>query len=102
MTNHEIVEKNLKLIRTCVSYQFKNKPKEFLEDYFHDLIVELLEYDNEKMNNAENEGHFNALVTKFIRNSVYSKTSKFYRRYVRWDRQTDEISEREKRIPDGD
>lgn len=101
MTNKEIVEKYLNngLIDKCLDYQFSKVSKEYKEDYKNDLILELLEYDNAKMNDADN-GHFNALLTRIIQNNIFSKTSWYYRRYIRWDRSTDEITEKERQIAD--
>ena len=102
MTNREIVDKYLEsgLIDRCLDYQFNKISKEYKEDYKNDLILELLEYDNAKMNDADRNGHFNALVTRIIQNNVFSKTSWYYRRYIRWDRNTDEITDREREIAD--
>lgn len=99
MTNTEIVEENIKLIEDCVNYQFARvKDKQFKEDLLHDLVIELIGYS--KLQKVHEEGHLNALVTRMIRNNIYSSTSWYYRRYIRPDRQGDEITEREKNIPD--
>lgn len=100
MTNKEIVEKYLDngLIDRCLDYNFNKISKEYKEDYKNDLILELLTYD--KLAKAEEEGHVNALLTRMIRNNVFSRTSWYYRRYIRWDRNTDEITDRERNIAD--
>lgn len=99
MTNTEIVEENIKLIEDCVSFQFaKIKDKQFKEDLLHDIVIELIDY--KKLQKVYAEGHLNALVTRVIRNNIYSSTSWYYRRYIRPDRQADEITEKEKNIPD--
>lgn len=95
MTNEEIISKNLELIRTCVECQFAKLSKEYMEDFFHDLVIELLEYDNGKLNNAVAGNHLNALITKFIRNNIYSKTSWYYRRYRKWEALTEELDYKE-------
>lgn len=100
-TNNEIVEENIKLIEDCVNYQFaKIKDKQFKEDLLHDLVIELIGYS--KLLKVYEEGHLNALVTRMIRNNIYSSTSWYYRRYIRPDRQADEITEKERQIPDGE
>lgn len=103
MTNQEIVDIYLNngLIRTCVDYQFMKQDKTYKEDYFQDLIVELLLFDNEKLNDAHARNHMNALLTRIIQNNLFSNTSWFYRRYRKWDSLTDEISDKELNIPDG-
>ena len=101
--NREIVEKYIEngLIDDCVSFQFaKVKEKQYMEDLKNDLILELYSY--KKLAQVEKEGHMNALVTRMIRNNVYSSTSWYYRRYIRPDRQADEITEKERQIPDGE
>lgn len=100
--NREIVQRHLDdgLIDDCISYQFAKvkTSHQFKEDLKNDLIVELLEY--EKLADADKEGHFNALLTRMIRNNIYSSTSWYYRRYIRPDIKSDEITEKERQIPD--
>lgn len=104
MTNQEIVDIYLKsgLIRKCVDYQFMKQDKTYKEDFFQDLIIDLLTFDNQKLNDAHSNNHFNALITKIIKNNVFSKTSWYYRRYRKWDALTDEITKKELDIPDED
>lgn len=104
MTNKEIVEKYLKsgLIDRCLDYQFAKQDKEYKEDYKNDLILDLLEYDNAKLSDADENRHMNALLTRIIQNNIFSKTSWYYRRYIRYDRNSSEITERERNIADGD
>ena len=101
MTNKEIVEKYLEngLIDRCLDYQFSRIDKEYKEDYKNDLIIELLEYD--KLDQVEADGKMNAFLTRCIQNNVFSSTSWYYRRYKRYDRNSREITEREKNIADG-
>lgn len=97
LSNKEIVDSHLPLIKRCVDYQFsqsKNSAdKENRDDFFQDLIIILYEYDNEKLNDAlsKGEGTLNALITRIIINNIYSKTSKYYRDYKRWPMITDDI-----------
>lgn len=96
LENREIVEIYLNngLIKQCVECQFsKLKDRQFEEDFFQDLVLTLLEYDNDKMNDAHNNKHFNALVTKIICNNVFSKTSPYYKNYYRQRNRESEITE---------
>ena len=104
MTNEEILNIYLEngLIDKCLDHQFAKMDKQFKGDYRNDLVIDLLEYDNAKLNSAHEGKHMNALLTRIIQNNIFSKTSWYYRRYVRFDRQTDEITEREKNIPDNE
>lgn len=102
ISNSEIIEKNLDLIQTCIDCQFAKLKdpgkKQFKDDIRNDIIIELLEYDPEKMNNAWENKHFNALVTKVIINNIYSTTSRFYNKYLKFDRQTDDIDDYEEQF----
>lgn len=102
MTNREIVDIYLEngLIQTCVDCQFANvrDGRQYKEDFFQDLILILLTYDNDKLNDAHNNNHFNALVSRIIINNIYSKTSPFYKDYKKFNDRiiseiTDEIKE---------
>lgn len=97
MSNKDIVDKYIKngLIQTCVDCQFaklKDKTKlQFKDDMYQDLIISLYEYDNAKLNDAENNNHINALITKILINNLYSVTSKFYKDYIKFSTRTEEI-----------
>ena len=103
MTNGEIVDYYMNsdnggnLPRKCVEYQFlklaRNEPwkMQYMEDFYDDLIVYLLTYDNEKLNNAHENHHMNALITRIIQNQIYSSSSKFYHNYLRFDRSTTDL-----------
>lgn len=97
MTNKDIVDKYVKngLIQTCIDCQFaklKDKTKlQYKDDMFQDIVLWLLEYDNDKLNDAENNNHINALITKILINNLYSVTSKFYKDYIKFSTRTEEI-----------
>lgn len=104
LSNNEIVEiyLNNNLIQDCVEFQFNNLYRngsqtdrnklQFKEDLRQDLVVFLLTYDNEKMNNAHFNNHMNALITRILQNQLYSNTSKFYCDYLKFDLRTSEIT----------
>lgn len=102
MTNAEIVNIYIKngLIDRCVDYQFaklKEKGKlQFKEDFKHDMVLELLTYD--KLEKVHEEGRMNAFITRVIQNNIFSHTSWFYRRYIRFDTKSKEIGEEERNI----
>lgn len=100
MTNQEIVDKYLQsgLIRKCVDMQFEKLRKEgqpwklqYKEDLFQDVIVYLLTYDNDKMNDADINNHFNALITRILINQLWSKSSKFYTQYLKFNNSTSDF-----------
>lgn len=92
-TNDEIIRENMDLIRRCIDCQFAKLDKQFKEDFHNDLIIWLSTYSNDKLNDAVENNHLNALITKMIQNQVFSKTSKFYRDYYRWQARTNDISD---------
>lgn len=106
-TNLEIVEKYIEngLIRTCVDCQFRRMGEkwkdQYKEDFFQDLIVVLLTYPGEKLNDVESKGWMNGFLTRVILNQIYSNTSRFYGTYLKYNqygkRQVDleEIIEKE-------
>ena len=92
MTNKEIVDANLELLRQCVDCQFTTvEDKQFKEDFFHDLIIILYDYDNDKLNDANDGNHLNALITRIIQNNIWSKTSPYYKEYYKFQNKTDNI-----------
>lgn len=97
MTNKEIVDIYLNngLIRTCVECQFSAmKDKTFLEDFYQDLVLILLEYSNDKLNDAHSNNKMNALVSAICLRQLFSRTSPFYKAYRKFlDRANTEITE---------
>lgn len=104
-TNREILDIYLNdgTLRTCVECQFaKLKNTEYMEDFFNDMIVLILEYDNEKLNDVHRNKHFNAWVTRIIINNLFSSTSVYYRTYIRYGQKMKEIDESYNNLPDED
>ena len=105
MSNKEIVEYYLNngLIQTCVDCQFsKIQDKQFKDDFFQDLCIILLTYDNDKMMDAHQNGHFNALVSRIIINQIYSVTSPYYRDYYKYLNKMRDYIPDDYKIPDSD
>ena len=100
LTNKQLVDMYLPLLQQCMDYQFTNRDCTYKEDLMNDIVLELLQYDNDKLNDAHNRKHMNALFTRWIQNNVRSNTSWYYRRYLKWDSRTQEITNKEKNIPD--
>ena len=105
MSNREIVDIYLNngLIQTCVDCQFsKIQDKEYKEDFFQDLILILLTYDNDKMMDAHQNNHMNALITRIIINNIWSETSRYYADYYKFKNKTREFKPDDFNIPDKD
>lgn len=97
LSNKEIVDKYLNLIRECVDYQFAKVKSDVIknlkDDFYQDLIVTLYEYDNEKLNDVYENKHINALVTRIILNNIYSSTSQLFTTYRKFLSKTGEITQ---------
>ena len=100
-TNRGIIDELIKtgLPYECVKYQFAKLWRQdpwklqYMNDMYQDLIVFLLTYDNDKLNNAYWNNHSNALITRILQNQLWSDHSKFYIDYCKFNRQTDDIDE---------
>lgn len=103
LSNSEILEYYMNddnggnLPKKCVDYQFlklaKTEPwkMQYKDDFYDDLIVYLLTYDNAKLNNAHENHHMNALITRIIQNQIYSSSSKFFCQYLRFPLKCDDL-----------
>lgn len=96
--NRDDVVKNIidtNLLTTCVDYQLKKQPQHYpyRDDIISDAWVWLLTYDEKKLIDAAEHRHLNALITRYLQNQVFSKTSEYYRRYIRYDILSDDLSE---------
>lgn len=90
------------LIHKCVKYQTnKSSNAELKKDLEQECWTWILEYDIEKAYSAYTGNHLNALITRYLTNQFHSRTSKFYKDYLRFDLLSDEITDRELNIPDG-
>mgnify|MGYP003297915889 CR=1 FL=1 len=98
MTTREDVIKYLeesKLLETCVDYQLKKSPKHFenRDDILQDAWIWILTYDEDKLLNAFDNKHMNALITGYLCRQIHSSTSEYYRKYVRFQEKTTEITQ---------
>lgn len=95
MENREIVNIYLKsgLIKQCVECQMsKIKDRQFEDDLFQDTVVWMLTYDNDKLNDAHINNHMNALISRYLINNIWSKTSTYYNTYYRQSNREQEIT----------
>lgn len=105
MTNAEIVEYYMNddnggnLLKKCVDCQFSKLAKtepwkyQYKDDFYSDLVILLLEYNHEKLLNAHENGHMNALITRIIQNNIYSSSSKFYTTYLKFDLMSNDLED---------
>lgn len=87
------------LLDDCIFYQFKKVGKkepwktQFSGDLKNDIYLVLVNYDNERLNDAYRKGHLNALITRIIINMVYSNSSNFYRTYMKFMNRSNDIKD---------
>ena len=99
----EIIDKIIKerLVETCVQYRLNKCKSGYLkEELIQECYLWLSTYDIEKLTDAYDNRHLSALITAYVIRQWFSSTSDFYKRYKRWDERTDEITDRERAIPD--
>jgi len=75
------------LLITCVDYQLKKQPQHYgnRDDIIQDAWLWLLTYDLDKLWDAYTNKHLNAMITRYLQNQIFSKTSDYWRRYIRFD-----------------
>lgn len=103
MTNLEILNEYMLdngLLDKCLEMQFlkAGAKRQYMEDLKNDLIIEILQSDNSKLNDVIQRKHENAWLTRLVQNNLFSKSSWFWRRYVRPDVMGDELTEKELNI----
>lgn len=89
MNRNEIIQYILDtgLLITCIDYQLKKQPQHYpnRDDIIQDAWTFLLTYDIEKLWDAYTNKHLNALLTRYLQNQLFSKTSEYYRKYIKFD-----------------
>ena len=98
----EILDYVLKtgLADKCVFYQtIKCRDKELVADLKQELYLWLCTYDLSKLENAFSQNHLNALITRWIINNYFSKSSPFYKYFRKFQELTDELGPKEFNIP---
>ena len=85
------------LLTTCVDYQLKKQPQHYAnrDDIIQDAWLWLLSYDIQKLNDAYINKHLNALLTRYIQNQIFSKTSEYYRKYVKLNNLSNDLKDAE-------
>lgn len=89
------------LDQRCIAYNTnKCRDKELVKDLHQELWLWLCTYDLEKLQNAYENKHLNALITRYLQNNYFSKSSPFYKNFRKFNDLTDDITDRELNIPD--
>lgn len=96
LSNREIFDiyEEKKLLRKCVECQFAKLGRGFenMEDFYNDMVVWFLTYDNDKLNHAHFNKHINALLTRVIQNNLFSNCSYYWRDYVRFREYSEDLT----------
>lgn len=95
LTNEEIVEKLAKsrTVEVIIQNLQKRKISDLERDLSQDTYIFLLCLDNDLLNKLYNNGEINYYIVKVLKNNLYSKTSKFYHSYKKFDNITSNISD---------
>lgn len=89
------------LAEKCVSYRLnKCKDPYIKEELLQELYVWLCEYDILKLQDAYEKKHMSALITRWIINNYFSKSSPFYTKHRKFSALSDDITEKELNIPE--
>lgn len=56
-----------------------------IDDLVQEIYLILLEYDTDKINELIQNKQINFFISRIIMNQVFSCTSDFYKKYVKWD-----------------
>ena len=85
---------NTGLLTTCVDYQLKKQPQHYAnrDDILSDAWLWLLTYDIEKLTNAYLNNHLNAIITRYLQNQIFSKTSDYFRKYVKFNTLSEDLN----------
>lgn len=89
------------LLERCVGYQTNKCRNVYLkEELLQEAWLWVMTYDLDKLKDAYANKHLNALITRYLKNQFFSKTSPFYKSHRKFDLMTDEIGKDELEIPD--
>lgn len=106
MTDRNIIVEDLLstgLLERCCECQIaKSKSdRQWLDDLKQDMWIWVMTYDIDKLSDAYENNHLNALISKVISHWLWSKTSPFHKTYREFEDITDEITPKELNIADG-
>lgn len=95
MNRQDIIDNILDsgLLVTCVDYQLKKQPQhyQYRDDIINDAWYWLLTYNEDKLIDAYLNNHINALITRYLQNQLFSKTSEYYRKYIKLNSLSEEL-----------
>lgn len=82
------------LLTTCVDYQLKQQPQHYKnrDDILSDAWLWLLTYDIDKLTDAYLNNHLNAMITRYLQNQIFSKTSDYFRKYVKFNTLSEDLN----------
>lgn len=95
LANEEIVERLAKsrTVEIIIQNLQKRKISDIERDLAQDTYIFLLELDNDLLNKLYINKEINYYIVKVLKINLYSKTSKFYNFYKKFDNITSDITE---------
>ena len=97
MTKYEIIDelsKNAtveKIVNKLI--QSSKNRFDFPDDLIQDIYVLLLEKDEDLIVNLYNRGELGYYILKVVRNQLLSKNSPYYQKYIRFQSNSDDITQ---------
>lgn len=90
------------IIKTCVDYQAKGGTEEFdnKDDIIQDCWLWILTYDENKLEDAYDKKHINALITGYLKRQLWSTQSPYYGKYKRYKERTTDITKEVMELPE--
>lgn len=88
-----------KLVERCIAYQTHGAPQYLKEELTQELWIWLMDYDIDKLSNAYENKHMNALISRWISNQYHSKNSPFHKTYRKYQALEDEITPAVENMP---
>lgn len=89
------------LIETCVAYQAMGQySAEEQRDIVQNTWLWILTYDEEKLNDAYQNKHLNALITRYLFNQIKTKNGEYYRTERKWRENKVELTAAFENIPE--
>lgn len=89
------------IVEKCVGYQTNRcKDRELVRELTQECWLWLCTYDFDKLKDAYDNRHLNALITRYLQNQFHSKNSPFYKYFRKFQDITDDYTQKEFNIPD--
>lgn len=101
MTKSDIISKLAKnsTVERMIS-KYTNGQADFASDLSQDIYVSLLEKDDTLITELYNNDQLGFFVLRMVRNNLFSTTSPYYSKYIKYSTKASDLSISEYKIPD--